>query len=172
MTERYSCLAAALVVSVACGPETSEPSSWMLGVFSTAEPGQSSASASLHQYRVHEGGELDYAEVDASGDVPGMTRKWSWKRDGTDAFEIAIVPDEEIKTDYRDTHVITRVAPCGPYEVAAFRDGEPMSGPADIWFGEVCVRASDCPVPGECDSWEYYWCDGMPPKCSDDERGE
>jgi hypothetical protein len=133
----------------------------MIGTFSLGEPGSTTGSNQVQQYRFHERGEIDYALVYEDGHEVTFSR--TWERRGANAVAIHAGADDE-KAAQGDVQVISRLAECGPYQIQHFRDNEAISSGGAILRGALCLRPTGgCPPPGgECDGYVYDWCDEPP----------
>ena len=152
-------LAATVPVLLAGCPEP-ENDDWMIGVFSSGQPGISFDGA-FERYRIEEDGTATYEYEPPLG----YSRSRTWERRGANAIMIFPGPDDEESTRERNTWKITRKGRCGPYEFDIYLDGEDQnpSSSGHVYAGELCVRELPGPCNGECDCCELYWCEAPPP---------
>ncbi len=156
-------MVASLVLAVSCSREPAQ--TWMLGVFSSADPGPSMYGG-VERYYVYPAGELEYRS-DFNG--PGVTViARTWVQDGRDSIVIFPGPDDTPLTQEKDEWTITRTDDCDLFDYRTIRRGKPISDePGTVYRGEVCVRGAVGRCNG-CDPYEHYWCDQPPPPCDAD----
>ena len=133
---------------------------WMIGVFSSAQPGPSEHHG-FQRFRIEEGGGLtleffsDYSVTDA--------RQQRWEHGDAESITIFPGPDDTEDAQEHTTWTITRGGRCGPYTVEIYYDGFGPQGDYEIFRGELCSRPMTVPCNGECECCEFYWCEPPPP---------
>ena len=158
-----------LVTAVACGPEpTATESTWMLGVWSGAQPGGMIKSCGVPRLEIREDGVL----IEGSGaegtcvsyPEPGGSYEYTWERRGDDEIDAPSVtyPDSGFR--------IERGEDCNQIVVRRFQnDVEYAMMP--YYRGKVCAGLICPPDVGNCVDFETSWCEGeeAPPACEDAE---
>lgn len=128
----------------------------MLGVFSTAEPGNY-IHRSLKQYFVYD--DLTLMIRDLSNGSP-KEETFAWEPRSEASYYI---PKHDDDTNRGYGLIVARTEECGPHDVFLFSDNG-LTLSEQLYRGEVCVRAAEPNDGGEA-GFDYYWCDEAPPPC-------
>ena len=165
-----------LTSAAACGPESREPSDWMLETFSTARTaGTIFTASSLAKYTFEEDGLGQLVQISACGrDVSSQNFRWE-RGDGSTLSILPAEGEEHVLASPNDEWRFARTGVCTPegadeVRLDKFKDGEKLSS-SYVFRGDMCLErfeCSDTEGDSQCDDCRTYWCDAPPPKCSDD----
>jgi hypothetical protein len=151
---------ALLVLSVGCGPNSPQESTWMLGTFSTHIVGLSGHTSAVGHYDFRADGTVIFGGVAQYGDSVIPEEEYTWERRGEEAIEVR----------FPKTYLGVEAWRIMPGDDCNLRREQLAGGEVVakdfLYRGAVCLqKLAPCPGGGECPSTMTVWCDEAPPEC-------
>ncbi len=146
--------AAILLVGGCSDRKPPEEADWIIGVYSSQEPGPTSSDA-LTQYHF----DVDTVRiVDMGISGPKSERAHPWET--RDENTVAIVDLDDIAN--QELRVV-RQGTCEPFKLERLTQHGDIRDAGYLYAGEVCIRRGDPDIIGG--SFEKYWCSEAPEAC-------
>lgn len=163
------CSLFALLWAGACGPDTAQESTWMLGTFSAPGVGMRNV-AGVTYYEFREDGTLIRSGIELHGTMEAETEpvEYTWARLGDDLIEVQL-PEPH---GWVDRWHVSPASSCDQIQLYGLHgDSNVKYGGNSLYRGNVCIGGAPgpCPIGSNCDSNITVWCDEPPPPCDDAE---
>lgn len=153
-----------LSITVACGPDSIEVGSWMLGTYTGYMVNQSGQFLSITRYDILEDGVFVIDDVQCDGSDLGEPKVYEWKPYAEDIIEVSF-PD--VAPGGIEAWRISPGSDCNKIRVEWVQVGMVVKE-TSLNRGELCLLAlGPCPPGLECDSCKTVWCDEAPPPCEE-----